>query len=194
MTRKKNKLIAFFCSLIPGAGEMYLGFMKQGISLMTVFWAIVILSGFFRMTVLMFLTPIVWFYSFFNTNNLNNLPDEEFYALDDDYLIHVQYLFENSGLLKKYHKLIALVLILFGCSILWNNVSVFLFSYLFPSIYISDAVMDILYYIGGTIPQTVVGIGIIIAGWYLIKNKSEDLNRKDYLPSPPYSDKGDKDN
>ena len=27
MTRKKNRLITFVWSLIPGAGEMYLGFM-----------------------------------------------------------------------------------------------------------------------------------------------------------------------
>ena len=30
MTRKKGKFLTFCCSLIPGAGEMYLGFLKTG--------------------------------------------------------------------------------------------------------------------------------------------------------------------
>lgn len=30
MTKKKGKLLTFCWSLIPGAGEMYLGFFKQG--------------------------------------------------------------------------------------------------------------------------------------------------------------------
>ena len=37
MTKKKGKLLTFCWSLIPGAGEMYLGFFKQGISLMAAF-------------------------------------------------------------------------------------------------------------------------------------------------------------
>ena len=34
MTRKKNGFWTFVCSLVPGAGEMYMGFFKQGLSLM----------------------------------------------------------------------------------------------------------------------------------------------------------------
>ena len=34
---KKNKILMFLFSLIPGAGQMYMGFMKQGLSLMTIF-------------------------------------------------------------------------------------------------------------------------------------------------------------
>ena len=34
MTKKKNGFLAFCFSLIPGAGEMYMGFMKQGASIM----------------------------------------------------------------------------------------------------------------------------------------------------------------
>ena len=35
--QKKNKFFTFMFSFIPGAAEMYMGFMKQGISLMTLF-------------------------------------------------------------------------------------------------------------------------------------------------------------
>ena len=34
MTKQKKGLLLFLCSLVPGAGEMYMGFFKQGISIM----------------------------------------------------------------------------------------------------------------------------------------------------------------
>lgn len=37
MTRKKRGFWTFCFSLIPGAGEMYLGFMKRGLSMMCLF-------------------------------------------------------------------------------------------------------------------------------------------------------------
>ena len=45
MPKQKRGFLLFICSLIPGAGEMYLGFFKQGISIMTLFWAIVAIAG-----------------------------------------------------------------------------------------------------------------------------------------------------
>ena len=45
MTNKKNKLITFFVSLIPGAGEMYLGFYKMGGSIMVLFWGGIMMFG-----------------------------------------------------------------------------------------------------------------------------------------------------
>ena len=45
MTNKKNKLITFFVSLLPGAGEMYLGFYKMGGSIMVLFWGGIMMFG-----------------------------------------------------------------------------------------------------------------------------------------------------
>ena len=53
MTKQKKGLLLFLCSLVPGAGEMYMGFFKQGISIMLIFWGtfglatLVLLSCFF---------------------------------------------------------------------------------------------------------------------------------------------------
>ena len=88
MTRKKNKFLTFCFSLLPGAGEMYLGFMKQGISLMGIFFLVWALSGMLNLPALLFVQPVIWFYSFFHVHNLNSLPEEEFYSLEDDYLFH----------------------------------------------------------------------------------------------------------
>ena len=82
MTKKKGKLMTFLWSLIPGAGEMYLGFFKTGVSLMAAFVLLLSLAGFLQLNVLSLLAPVVWFYSFFHSNHINALPDDEFYALD----------------------------------------------------------------------------------------------------------------
>ena len=85
MTNKKNKLFTFFFSLIPGAGEMYLGFYKMGASVMILFFGDVALAS-SLFPPLLYLLPVMWFFSFFHTHNLNNMADEEFYALEDGYL------------------------------------------------------------------------------------------------------------
>ena len=38
MQKQKRGFWLFIFSLIPGAGEMYMGFKKQGISIMLLFW------------------------------------------------------------------------------------------------------------------------------------------------------------
>ena len=38
MQKQKRGFWLFIFSLIPGAGEMYMGFKKQGISIMFLFW------------------------------------------------------------------------------------------------------------------------------------------------------------
>ena len=35
--KKKNSLLTFLCALVPGAGQMYLGLLKKGCSIMLAF-------------------------------------------------------------------------------------------------------------------------------------------------------------
>lgn len=190
MTKKKSKLMTFCWSLIPGAGEMYLGFFKQGISLMALFSVLLGVSGFLQLSFLTFLAPIVWFYSFFHTNNLNSLSDEEFYGLEDDYIIHWSEISPNHDAVKKHYKLVAVCLIVFGISILWNLFSRLLFWYVLPLLYLSDEINNLLRFVTNTVPQGVVAIAIIVAGVYLIKGKREELeNENPDIPSPPYLEK-----
>ena len=86
MTRKKRGFWTFCFSLIPGAGEMYLGFMKRGVSMMCLFLGWFAFCGFTGFNIGMCLLPVMWFYSFFQVHNLVSLPDEEFYQQEDDYL------------------------------------------------------------------------------------------------------------
>lgn len=86
MANKKNGFWTFIFSLIPGAGEMYMGFFKQGLSLMGLCAIVSIVASFLGIEELMILLPLIWFYSFFHVHHLRSLPPEEFHALEDKIL------------------------------------------------------------------------------------------------------------
>ena len=52
---------------------------------MVLFWGGIMMFG-NLFPPLFYLLPVLWFFSFFHTHNLNNMADEEFYALEDGYL------------------------------------------------------------------------------------------------------------
>ena len=64
MQKQKRGFWLFIFSLIPGAGEMYMGFKKQGISIMFLFWGVFAIGACTGMDWLVFLILIIWFYSF----------------------------------------------------------------------------------------------------------------------------------
>lgn len=177
MTRKKSKFLTFICSLIPGAGEMYLGFMKQGISIMTLTLVVFSVGGAIFPPLITFVA-VLWFYSFFHTHNLNALPDEEFYAVEDEYFFSTEQFFKTEAAVKKHKKLTAILLIIFGASILWNVLADFIFLAL-GALPLPEYIHRILYRITRVIPQLVVGIGIIAAGISLIRNRKNELSSQE---------------
>ncbi len=86
MTRQKNKILTFLFSLIPGAGQMYLGFMKRGLSLILYVVAIACVAIVLSMEELLILVPPVWMYAFFDAINLNGSSEEYFESIQDDYI------------------------------------------------------------------------------------------------------------
>ena len=186
MTSKKSKFLTFFISLIPGAGEMYLGFYKMGGSIMVLFFGGMAIFGYLFKPLVSFL-PALWFYSFFHTHNLNNTPDEEFYALEDDYLFHIQPN-QLTSLIKKHRKPLACLLILIGISMIWNNVSR-IFSSIAHWFIWSKAAMSIIQYWTNAIPQIAAAVLIIWIGWRLIQNKKETLSTPPYLADKQVEDK-----
>ena len=61
MPTQKRGFWLFIFSLIPGAGEMYMGFFKQGISIMTLFWGIVAISGRMNLDFTVVFLPVLQF-------------------------------------------------------------------------------------------------------------------------------------
>lgn len=176
MTKKKSRFLTFFCSLIPGAGEMYLGFLKQGISIMCIF-ALLLAVGEILFPPLSVFGTVIWFYSFFHTHNLNSLPDDEFYAIQDDFLIHSHQLAAlKAVLLGRYRKATAIVLILLGFSIIWDNVNNFFLYFASDVLHISRRFLEVMGWFSSRLPRNIAAVIIILAGFYLIRNKKRELD------------------
>ena len=84
--KKKNKFYTFILSFMPGAAEMYMGFMKKGVSLMGIFLLSMVIPVFLRLDILAFAAVLVWCYSFFHARNLAASEDVIFEELKDDYI------------------------------------------------------------------------------------------------------------
>ncbi len=169
MTRKKSGFLTFCFSLIPGAGEMYMGFMKQGISIMAIFWSLIFFASFLNVGPMLFILPILWCYSFFNVHNIRGMSDEEFYALEDDYLFHLDSALNQGRWKGKQSNLLAAGLIIAGVVILWNYIGDCMRWMLPDSVY--WIMMD-------SVPQVVIALLLIWAGVYLIRGKKKELDDK----------------
>ena len=178
MRKKKNRFLLFCCSFIPGAGELYLGFMNMGLSLLMSFGILSVIVGFMGIGVLAFLPAVLWVYSFFHANNLGSLTDEQFYSMEDTYLFG----FSNTDMesIKKslsgrYRKVIAIILIILGISMLWNVAMDFIYytvGYEFYDRYIAPYTNVISH----TMPQLIISIVIIWFGIRLINGKKVELD------------------
>ena len=132
MIMQKKGFLLFLCSLIPGAGELYMGFKKRGVSMMAIFWGIVALTCVSGLEWFALALPVVWAYSFFQVHNLKSLPEEVFYLQKDEYAFHFDYVLEHKReMLKKYRVVIAAVCILLGGSVLFHTFGDILY-YLLP--------------------------------------------------------------
>ncbi len=63
---KKSKTLATVLSIFPGAGHMYLGLQRRGLQLMAAFLFAIYILDILRLSLFLFLIPIIWFYSFFD--------------------------------------------------------------------------------------------------------------------------------
>ena len=122
MIRKKTGFFTFIFSLFPGCGETYLGFYKNGVSMMLAAFALIGLSLFSNTGFLMVFFPVLWFYSFCHVHNLVALSDEEFYAVEDRYIYELP---DDSlkGVFKtaKMRTYIGVTCIVVGICALWNT-------------------------------------------------------------------------
>ena len=62
---KKNGILTLLFACIPGAGQMYQGYMKRGLSLITMFCLFIILGSTTGLDALVVGCIVVYMYSFF---------------------------------------------------------------------------------------------------------------------------------
>ena len=183
MTQKKNKFFTFCFSFLPGAAEMYMGFFKQGLSLMVLFFGLIAIASGLGLDAIVFIIPIVWFYSFFHAHNLSSMPEEDFYMLEDDYLFkYDELLWKEKITAEKSRKCMAIVLIIVGFMVLWNTCMSSLHSLLWRI-----QSLEWLVRLLNTLPRMAIAIFIIWLGIYLIKGKKVELEKKENENEMDYS-------
>lgn len=174
-TKKKNRFLTFCFSLLPGAAEMYMGFMKTGVSLMSLFCLLCAVGTVTNMGAVLVIDVVVWFYGFFHANHLASLSDEEFDEVKDKYLFGRSELPGITALVQKYHSIVAALLIVFGVLLLWSAGTDILDDMGY------HVIADAMWNIGNYVPSILIGAGIIYAGIRMIQGKKVPLAEQPIL-------------
>ena len=169
--KRKHGLLLFIASCIPGCGEMYQGYMKRGVSILTAFCAVFALAVFLEIGALSVLMIPLWLFSFFDSYNLRAQTEEDATPADA-YLFGLSDMDSRrmSALLQKRHSLVGWGLVILGVWIFYSTVADWVSDFLYQFF---DAwwINRILSY---DVPRLAVTVGIIALGvWFIHGPKKE---------------------
>lgn len=183
MRKRKNAFLTFLFSLLPGAAEMYLGFMRNGISLMALFFLSFIFPALLHLSdVLIFICVLIWFYSFFHARHLAG-ADDAWLSRREDLFIWDEFFDGTTRFTghrrdpEKSRRIAAILLILLGGLMLWDRL-ISLITIFLPSFY-----ADLLWNCLSAAPGFVISILIILLGISLISGRKKQLE-DDIDPDP----------
>lgn len=164
---KKNGILTFLFAFVPGAGQMYQGYMKRGLSLITLFFLCIMAGMLLEPLVLTAL--IVWMYSFFDTFNLR----AQFIAGTapaDDYLVHFNTKDARLTLFfRDSHKLVGWALIAFGALIAYENIIMNLLNDVLWRWGRDSVVFRAFYLVMDRLPDVVLCVALILCGVWLVR-------------------------
>ena len=175
---KKNGFLTFIFACIPGAGQMYYGYMQRGLSI-----AMILILCVMAATVvepLLFLCLVIWMYSFFDTYDLiRHMAAGE--PKEDSLLVLGNYE-EIKKLIPQHNRLIGWGLVGFGVWALYD---------LLIGNWVYKILTNVLGYghawdIINGIPNLVVGGLLVFAGFKLLNMHPAKKNRDDELPPYPH--------
>ena len=175
---KKNGFLTFIFACIPGAGQMYYGYMQRGLSLITMFIACFIVGAIINP--LAALAIIVWMYSFFDTYDLvRHLAAGD---PKEDGLLLVGNFDDVKKLIPQHTELVGWGLIGFGVWALYD---------LLIGNWVYKILTNVLGYghawdIINGIPNLVVGGLLVFAGFKLLNMHPAKKNSDDELPPYPH--------
>lgn len=175
---KKNAILTFLCACIPGAGQMYYGYMQRGVSLIALFACCFFLG--YLAAPLSVTMGIVWMYSFFDTYDLirhmaAGEPKEDALLLLGDAAV-------IKKLIPQHNRILGWGLIVLGIYSLYNTV-------------LRPMLIDLLDWLGinnawrilNNIPNVVVAVLLIGAGLWMLG--LHPAKRQEDLPPYPHDDK-----
>ncbi len=171
MKKKKNRFWLFVFSLIPGAGHMYIGFMKMGLSFMLGFFLACGVVGITNIAVLAVFPVTIYIYAFFHANNVGSLDDETFAVLEDEYLFGFADMdYSRFKLNRKNRNIAAVVFIILGICMLWNVGFDMLRDYMGWD---NPVIRTLYYLVQNELPRAVIGIAVIWFGVSLLRGKKD---------------------
>ena len=166
MIKMRSKKGTVLFALFPGAGHMFNGFMKLGLSFMALFWFIILFSGWARMDVLALLLPLVWFWSFMDCINRRFIDEAEFYAQEDQWLFSGYYNLSFGKISGRVGLLIGVFLILVGLYALFCN-------FIMPML--PEHIEDYLWHLTYDLPEAILAIIVIVVGVFLITGRKKKM-------------------
>lgn len=175
---KKNGILTLLFACIPGAGQMYQGYMKRGLSLTTLFFLCIMAGMLLEPLVLTAL--IVWIYSFFDTFNLR----AQFIAGTapaDDYLVHFNTKDARLTLFfRDSHKLVGWALIALGAMVAYQNIIMRVLGDVMWRWGQNSPFFRAVYLMLDELPEVVVVcVALIVCGVWLVRGpKGKKVHRK----------------
>lgn len=182
MTRK-NSFLLFLSACIPGCGQMYQGYMKRGVSIMSTFALITGLAAWLYFGQLALALPVLWLYSFFDTYNIRRAL-ENGTAAPDAYPLGLSRMDQEqlSRLLAKRHSLIGWALVILGLYGLWQA----------AANYFSDFLSDLFGYdfywlTSYQLPRLAIFLLVIALGIWFIRGPKHPADDEFTGFTPPFS-------
>ena len=173
----KNGFLTFCCAFIPGAGQMYQGYMKRGLSLILTACLIGMVSSLLNPVLL--LLVVVWMYSFFDTFNLRAqiIADT---APEDDYLVHFDPRDKRlARALLDSHKLVGWALIALGAMVAYQNIIMRVLGDVMWRWGQNNPFFRAVYLMLDELPEVVVCVALIVCGLWLVRGpKGKKVHRK----------------
>lgn len=174
-TKKKNRFLTFCFSLMPGAAEMYMGFMRTGTELMLFFLGMIMIPSFLGLEGLSILAVVIWAYGFFHANHLASLSDEEFVQVEDNDILGMELFQKGKKKLQGNSRGIAVLLIVLGIWLLWGTGVDMLWAYRV----LPEYIYELLFTISDYVPRLVASVLIIVLGVHMIRGKKKELYREE---------------
>lgn len=171
----KSKFLIFCFSFVPGAGQMYQGYMKRGLSFMLLFGGACVLSS-MTFEEFFFFLPVIWAYSFFDTFNLARMTQAEKEKKPDRLIINIEFFAKDDFqmLYEKRHRWLGIGAIVFGVLMLYNN---FIAPILWQVYYAYE--MQWLAQMLNRVPNFAIAAALVFVGYKLLKGYSKKTPPQD---------------
>ncbi|HIW32734.1 MAG TPA: hypothetical protein IAA29_08095 [Candidatus Paenibacillus intestinavium] len=158
---RKNRVTAIGLSIFPGAGHLYLGLQQRGLQLMGSFLASIFIMDQLRLTIFLFLLPLLWCYAFFDI--LSQLRKWEKDELKDEPFV---------AMFIPYQRWIGIGLLVVGIYYLFDKIASRLISIEFPQF------MSQYHEIKYMLPTILISFVMVVLGMKLLFGTSSKRNRR----------------